>query len=636
MEEKTAIDRIILTGSSCVCSDWTFGRNCVKCACVRMHTQTCDKTTGACHCKAGYTGTACQCNDDGKPCLHNVRLVNGNSTKMGRVEVVTEGIWSTVCAENWDNSDATVVCKQLGLGNYGIAKTNAAFGKGIGPISVNNVACKGNEINLLDCPFTRTSCDHTDDAGVVCANTSSIIRLRDGTNRTNGRLEIKLDENDSWGTVCDDMFGKADARVACRQLGLPTRNVQAKTSPYRGQGSIPILLNNVQCDGAEAAIQSCTGTKYPSDCDHSEDAGISCSDDCPPFTYGKECENSCNCNRSNSLSCDKDTGECECKNGWSDARCTCGLQTKCDENSHCVGFNCLCNDGFFTKPSNCSDVTDVLYSCSFETDFDACFIKNYGEMKWRKGIDRTRSSNTGPYSAREGKHYVYTEANLQSTGDKGIMEIPVSNLNITTHACFQFYFHMRGDDMGDLNITVQDTNFSEITRWSKSGHYGSRWDKGHVSFPSTAAVINITGIRGDGHNSDLALDDFKIFQGHCDCNEWKYGLMCEESCDCIRRTSEGCNSQTGSCICQSGWSGKTCNCRRSPDNCNPEYSYCNGDMCLCKDGVYANGVNCSGIDDIIYFCTFAMADSVSRCNIEFSSMLWENKKVESYAFANNS
>lgn len=32
-----------------------------------------------------------------------------------------------------------------------------------------------------------------------------------------GRLEIfKLHE---WGTVCDDVFGNADATVACRQLG---------------------------------------------------------------------------------------------------------------------------------------------------------------------------------------------------------------------------------------------------------------------------------------------------------------------------------------------------------------------------------------------------------------------------------
>ncbi|XP_062591116.1 uncharacterized protein LOC134252644 [Saccostrea cucullata] len=634
MEERTAIDRIIIAGSSCVCSNWTFGRNCDKCACVRMHTESCDKTTGACHCKVGYTGDACQCEANGKPCLHDVRLVNGNTTNMGRVEVVTEGIWSTVCDGNWDDNDATVVCKQLGLGNYGIAMNNAEFGKGFGPIHVDKVDCKGDEEDLLSCQFSRSSCDHSDDSGVVCVNASSIIRLRDGTDRTNGRLEIKLDDGGSWGTVCDDGFGESDARVACRQLGLPTRSVQAKTSAYYGSGSGPILLSNLGCKGDEPAIQSCSGTKNPGTCGHYEDAGISCSNDCPSFTYGKDCEDDCVCDRSNSLSCDKDTGECVCKSGWSGVRCTCGREIKCGENSYCDEYKCLCVDGVFTKPSNCSDVTDVLYSCSFETDFETCSIKNYGVMKWRKDSSGTPSDDTGPYSAKEGRYYVYTEATSQSTGDKGVMKISVSNL-MSTHACFQFYYHMRGGDMGDLNITAQDTYGSEITKWTKSGHFGSRWDKGFFSLPPTSSLIKITGIRGDGYQSDIALDDFKIFQGHCDCDQWKYGLTCEKSCDCIRGTSEGCNSQTGSCICQSGWSGKTCNCRKSGDNCHPAYSYCHGDVCLCKDGVYDTGVTCSGINDITFFCAFDMPDSLKQCKIVLPPLQWEIQEDRTHSISDN-
>ncbi|XP_061166784.1 scavenger receptor cysteine-rich type 1 protein M130-like [Saccostrea echinata] len=428
MEERTAIDRIIVAGSRCVCSNWTFGQNCDKCACVRMHTQSCDKTTGACLCKKGFTGDACQCEANGKPCLRGVRLVNGNTTNMGRVEVVTEGIWSTVCDGNWDDNDATVVCKQLGLGNSGIAMKNAAFGKGVGPIHVDKFACKGDENDLLKCSFTRSSCDHSDDAGVVCVNQSNIIRLRDGTDRTNGRLEIKLDESGSWGRVCSQRFGESDARVACRQLGLPTRSVEAKTY---APGSGTILLTRLGCNGDEDAIQLCYGIRNPSSCRYYDDAGISCSNDCPSFTYGKECEDDCNCDRSNSLSCDKDTGECMCKSGWSGTRCTCERRIKCDENSYCDGFKCLCNDGFFRKPTNCSDVTDVLYSCSFETDFETCSIKNYGLMQWTKHYNGTPSYNTGPYRAKEGIYYVYTEASSQSTGNKGVMKIPVSNLNFS-------------------------------------------------------------------------------------------------------------------------------------------------------------------------------------------------------------
>ncbi|XP_065830172.1 uncharacterized protein [Oscarella lobularis] len=226
------------------------------------------------------------------PICSKLRLEEGDSKYEGRLEVYYNGSWGTVCEEGFGMEEAFVVCRQLFSTFPANYKFGSFFGRGTGPVVLDDLRCSGNETHLQDCLHRglgehRSQCNNENEAGVVCLETPFPVRLAaEGFSSVEGRLEVFY--KNEWGTVCDDEWDIQDAHVVCRQLRLGRAIKALKGLDHNyGPGENSILLNKLRCKGSEQVLAQCLSEKgiyrrAKEICRNKEDVALICEDGlCP-------------------------------------------------------------------------------------------------------------------------------------------------------------------------------------------------------------------------------------------------------------------------------------------------------------------------------------------------------------------
>ncbi|XP_078145662.1 lysyl oxidase homolog 3B isoform X2 [Centroberyx gerrardi] len=193
----------------------------------------------------------------------NVRLKGGAKLGEGRVEVLKNSEWGTVCDDRWSLQSASVVCRELGFGSAKEALTGARMGQGMGPIYMNEVKCLGQEKSIWNCPFkniTAEDCQHTEDAAVRCnvpyMGLENSIRIVGGRTTYEGRVQVQV--GSKWGTVCSAGWTTKEAMVVCRQLGLGySMHAITETWYWDSSNVTEMVMSGVKCTGSEMSLSQC-------------------------------------------------------------------------------------------------------------------------------------------------------------------------------------------------------------------------------------------------------------------------------------------------------------------------------------------------------------------------------------------
>jgi deleted-in-malignant-brain-tumors protein 1 len=107
-----------------------------------------------------------------------VRLADGTSPFVGRLEVFYDDQWGTVCDDGFEREESAVACRNLGFHSNNPERIPNTFGTSSGRIWLDDVDCGGHESSLSDCrhrPWGDHNCGHGEDVALSCGPATGTV-----------------------------------------------------------------------------------------------------------------------------------------------------------------------------------------------------------------------------------------------------------------------------------------------------------------------------------------------------------------------------------------------------------------------------------------------------------------------------
>ncbi|XP_078080868.1 lysyl oxidase homolog 3B-like isoform X2 [Mustelus asterias] len=236
----------------------------------------------------------------------------------GRVEVLYEGEWGTICDDDFKLDNAVVLCRMMGFTTATGWTHSAKYGKGAGRVWLDNLDCRGTEEDVSQCKslgWGQTDCTHEEDAGVICkderipgfvdSNVISVqseqieeVRLRPVVANARRRLPVtegfvEVRYKGRWEQICDNGWNHRNSRVICGMLGFPAERKTNKRfyKMVSDRRQSRYRVHSVACAGTEAHFSLCqfelVKGNSTSQCHGGMPAAVSCVPG-PMFSKGRK------------------------------------------------------------------------------------------------------------------------------------------------------------------------------------------------------------------------------------------------------------------------------------------------------------------------------------------------------------